>query len=108
MRYLKFQPLVKMSAKYNIDVGFIVLGPDYFFGDPVQNHNGEEGFDRAAWFDKSVKNAAECVPRWLEAVKQIYGQLPEWWYLCVLGLLKTASIVGADAKYSAVGQCFTE
>jgi len=75
----------QLVQDYFAGCGFIVLGPDYFFGDPVQNHNGEEGFDRSAWFDKSVKNAAECVPRWLEAVKQIYG---------------------ADAKYSAVGYCF--
>jgi len=65
--------------------GFTVLGPDYFFGDPIQNHSNEEGFNRGAWMAKSQKIAKECVPRWLEAVKQIYG---------------------ADVKYSAVGYCF--
>lgn len=59
-------PLTKQS-------GFIVLGPDYFFGDPVQDHSGEAGFDQSAWAAKSKKQADECVPRWLEAVKEKYG-----------------------------------
>lgn len=65
--------------------GFTVLGPDYFFGDPIGGHLEEAGWDRAAWMAKSRKNADECVPRWLEAVKEKYGN---------------------DAKYSAVGYCF--
>jgi len=65
--------------------GFTVLGPDYFFGDPVQNHTNEEGWDRPAWIAKSRKAAEECVPRWFEAVKEKYGE---------------------NAKYSAVGYCF--
>lgn len=55
-------------------LGFITLGPDYFFGDPIQNHKDEEGFDRAAWSAKSKKQARESIPRWLEAVKEKYGQ----------------------------------
>jgi hypothetical protein len=50
-----------------------VLGPDYFFGDPIQDHDNEEGFDKPAWMAKSKKQADECVPKWLEAVKEKFG-----------------------------------
>ncbi|KAF8878404.1 Alpha/Beta hydrolase protein [Infundibulicybe gibba] len=64
--------------------GFIVLGPDYFLGDPVYIHT-EETFDRPAWFAKSRAQAAELFPKWVQAVRQIYGE---------------------DAHYCAVGYCF--
>lgn len=50
-----------------------MLGPDYFFGDPIQNHDNEEGFDRGTWMAKTKKGADECVPRWFAAVKEKYG-----------------------------------
>jgi dienelactone hydrolase len=65
--------------------GFHVLGIDYFFGDPVQRHTDEPGWDRAAWSAKSRKQATESTPVWTKAVREIYGE---------------------DAKYSAVGYCF--
>lgn len=54
--------------------GFIAMGLDYFFGDPIQNHDNEEGFDRSAWFAKSRKQADDCLPNWIEAVKAKYGK----------------------------------
>jgi hypothetical protein len=54
--------------------GFIVVGPDYFFGDPIDLHTGKEGWDRQAWMAKSRRAADECVPKWFEAVKEEYGQ----------------------------------
>ncbi|KAF4590084.1 hypothetical protein EYR38_009382 [Pleurotus pulmonarius] len=53
--------------------GYLVLGVDYFLGDPVQNHDGEQGFDRPAWFAKARENAADVLPGWVEGVKQKYG-----------------------------------
>ena len=49
------------------------MGADYFFGDPIQKHTDEEGFDRQAWFQKSRKQAEEAVPKWIEGVRQRYG-----------------------------------
>jgi hypothetical protein len=57
----------------HVNAGFTVLGPDYFFGDPIQNHMNEEGWDRPAWMAKSRKAAGELVPKWFEAVKEKYG-----------------------------------
>jgi hypothetical protein len=54
--------------------GYVVLGPDYFFGDPVHLHNGEAGFDRTAWMEKSRKQAIEALPKWTEAVTEEYGR----------------------------------
>ncbi|TFK23903.1 alpha/beta-hydrolase [Coprinopsis marcescibilis] len=65
--------------------GFHVLSPDYFFGDPVQNHDGEPGFNQTEWLDKSVQQANDSVPGWIRAVRELYGP---------------------NAKYSAVGYCF--
>ena len=62
-----------ITSDNNINAGFTVLGPDYFFGDPIQNHTDEEGWDRAAWMTKSRKGADECIPKWFEAVKEKYG-----------------------------------
>jgi len=75
----------QLIQDYFAEHGFIVVGLDYFFGDPVQNHMGKEGWDREAWMAKTRKGADECVPRWFEAVKEKYGE---------------------TAKYSAVGYCF--
>ncbi|TEB21715.1 alpha/beta-hydrolase [Coprinellus micaceus] len=65
--------------------GFYVAGLDYFFGDPIQAHDGEPGFNQAAWLAKSQRQAEEALPKWLEAVRETYGR---------------------DAKYGAVGYCF--
>ncbi|KAJ2925347.1 hypothetical protein H1R20_g11747, partial [Candolleomyces eurysporus] len=65
--------------------GFNVVGIDYFFGDPVQAHDGEPGFNMTAWFNKSRAQAERALPGWIEAVRTKYG---------------------ADAKYAAVGYCF--
>jgi hypothetical protein len=54
--------------------GFTVLGPDYFFGDPVQSHNNEPGFDRKAWISQAMERATEAVPKWIEAVREKYGE----------------------------------
>ncbi|KAG2005026.1 dienelactone hydrolase [Coprinopsis cinerea AmutBmut pab1-1] len=64
--------------------GFHVLGIDYFFGDPIQNHP-EPGFNITAWLAKSQRQAAEAVPKWKAAVIEQFGE---------------------DAKYAAVGYCF--
>jgi hypothetical protein len=64
---------VATNANSSIDAGFTVLGPDYFFDDPIHKHNDEEGWDRQAWMVKSRKAADECIPEWFEAVKEKYG-----------------------------------
>ncbi|KAH6901013.1 Alpha/Beta hydrolase protein [Coprinopsis sp. MPI-PUGE-AT-0042] len=65
--------------------GFYVLGIDYFFGDTIDKHLANPDFDREAWFHKSRKIAEEAWPRWVEAVRKIYGE---------------------DAIYTAAGYCF--
>ncbi|KAF8186793.1 Alpha/Beta hydrolase protein [Pholiota molesta] len=83
-----FSPLfinAKLLQDYFASQGFYVLGLDYFFGDPVQNHADEPGFDRAAWVKKVKGLADEATPRWIDAVREKYGE---------------------DAKYAAVGYCF--
>ncbi|KAJ3735427.1 dienelactone hydrolase family-domain-containing protein [Lentinula guzmanii] len=65
--------------------GFTVLGIDYFMGDPVHSHDGEEGFDRAKWMEKSHKIAHEVLPKWWKAVNVKYGN---------------------EANYCVVGYCF--
>jgi len=52
-------------------LGYIVLGPDYFFGDSVPNH--EPGRDLQAWLSGSRKPAIDAFPTWLDTVKTKYG-----------------------------------
>ena len=81
--------------------GFTVLGPDYFFGDPVQSHNNEPGFDSRAWASQAMIRATEAVPKWIEAVREKYGQSVDRFNLSAT--LRTIS--GTDnAKYTAVGE----
>jgi dienelactone hydrolase len=76
----------QLIQDYFASHGYTVLGPDYFFGDPIYLHNGEVGFEREPWMEKSMKRAKEAVPKWLEAVKELYGT--------------------ATTKYTTVGHCF--
>jgi len=54
-----------------MELGYLVLGPDYFFGDAVPNH--EPGRDREAWIMGVRKLAIDAFPAWLDAVKSKYG-----------------------------------
>ncbi|TFK63056.1 alpha/beta-hydrolase [Pluteus cervinus] len=75
----------QLLQDYFASHGYHVLGIDYFLGDPIHIHTDDPNFDRQAWIAKSRKQAAELVPKWVEAVREIYG---------------------ADARYSGVGYCF--
>jgi len=79
--YINAQLLQDYYASY----GFIVLGIDYFFGDPIHLHTDEANFDRGAWMAKSREQAKAAFPKWIQGVRDIYG---------------------TDAVYSAVGYCF--
>jgi len=73
----------QLLQDYFASCGYLVLGPDYFFGDAIPNH--EPGRDRQAWIMGSRKPAIDAFPAWLDAVKAKYG---------------------SEKKYCAVGYCF--
>lgn len=74
MCYSFFITLLCSNPDYNCYKGFIVLGPDYFFGDSMGFHRGiEPDFDGEAWVQRQRKPAHEVMPKWLEAVKEKYG-----------------------------------
>ncbi|KAN0087421.1 Dienelactone hydrolase family domain containing protein [Tylopilus felleus] len=64
--------------------GFLVLGPDYFFGAPVQNLPPDR--DKVAWAQEARVAAIKVFPQWFEKVKATYGT--------------------ERTKYVAVGYCF--
>ncbi|KAJ5987745.1 Dienelactone hydrolase [Penicillium waksmanii] len=74
------------------DSGYLVLGLDYFRGDPVWKHRRDRhdssnpDFDYEAWKRKHMSFADEAVPRWIDEVKSSYGQ--------------------TSTKYACVGYCF--
>ncbi|KAG8219214.1 dienelactone hydrolase family-domain-containing protein [Butyriboletus roseoflavus] len=74
----------KLLQDYFASCGFIVLGPDYFFGSAVQDLPANS--DRNAWIEGARAPASEAFPKWLDAVKATYG-------------IETT-------KYTAVGYCF--
>ncbi|TFK21071.1 alpha/beta-hydrolase [Coprinopsis marcescibilis] len=74
----------ELLQDYFASKGFHVLGPDYF-GDPIQNHGGETGFNQTEWLEKSVQQADTKLPGWITKVRGTYV---------------------SNAKYSAVGYCF--
>ncbi|KAF5003991.1 hypothetical protein FDECE_9491 [Fusarium decemcellulare] len=73
------------------DAGYLVLGLDYFRGDPVWKHRksrhdtGNKHFDYEAWKRKHTAFADVAVPKWVQAIKQSYGD---------------------STKYACVGYCF--
>lgn len=71
------------------DAGYLVLGLDYFRGDPVWKHRKdrhdtttEPGFDYEAWKTKHTAFADEAVPRWVQDVRTKYGK-PGTKFACV-------------------------
>jgi dienelactone hydrolase len=74
----------KLLQDYFASCGFIVLGPDYFFGVPIQDLPADR--DKAAWSVEALEKATKAFPKWFEAVKAKYGT--------------------ENTKYTAVGYCF--
>ncbi|TEB26696.1 alpha/beta-hydrolase [Coprinellus micaceus] len=81
----------QLLQDYFATQGYYVLGPDYFFGDPIQKHTTldleplDPNFDLPAWLTKSRAQAAAALPAWVDAVKKRYGP---------------------KAQYTASGYCF--
>jgi dienelactone hydrolase len=74
----------QLIQDYFASCGYLVLGPDYFFGDAVPNH--PPGRDMQTWLAHATKPAVDAFPTWLESVKAKYGT--------------------EKTKYCAVGYCF--
>ncbi|KAG2033014.1 dienelactone hydrolase [Suillus americanus] len=74
----------QLIQDYFASCGYLVLGPDYFFGDAVPNHPPER--DLETWLANALKPAVDAFPAWLEAVKAKYGT--------------------EKTKYCTVGYCF--
>ncbi|ENH74730.1 Protein AIM2 [Fusarium oxysporum f. sp. cubense race 1] len=73
------------------DAGYLVLGLDYFRGDPVWKHRKDRhiqnpDFDYEAWKRKHTAFADVAVPKWVAAVKKNYGT--------------------STTKFACVGYCF--
>ena len=87
-------------------LGYIVLGPDYFFGDHIQDHQ-EPDFKlperRDAWILQMLKNAQEAMPRWLSAVKETYGMYGFAPLQCIR-YVNVINFVGNNAHYCPVGK----
>ncbi|KAF2107786.1 hypothetical protein BDV96DRAFT_557408 [Lophiotrema nucula] len=74
------------------DAGYLVLGLDYFRGDPVWKHrknrndHSNPDFDYEAWKHKHTTFANEAVPRWVKTVSDRYKD--------------------GKTKFACVGYCF--
>jgi dienelactone hydrolase len=63
------------------EAGYLVLGPDYFRGDPVtkyrkdfSNPDENPGFDMNAWMQKHQAFSDPWVPKFVDEVKAKYGE----------------------------------
>lgn len=54
-------------------IGFLIIAPDYFEGEPIQLFSEKPDFDHNAWIDKKLPRAKEITPAWVEAVFEKYG-----------------------------------
>lgn len=71
------------------DAGYLTVGIDYFFGDPVWLHRKDRhdkttdpDFDFEAWWRAKMAGAEKVVPDWVAAVKEQLGR-PGTKYACV-------------------------
>ncbi|OCH86104.1 alpha/beta-hydrolase [Obba rivulosa] len=76
----------KLLQDYFASYDYLVLGLDYFEGDPVHVHTGEADFNVREWIQPKKIRADQLVPEWIDAVKETFGTY--------------------DTKYTAVGYCF--
>ncbi|KAG2140182.1 dienelactone hydrolase [Suillus clintonianus] len=74
----------QLIQDYFASFGYLVLGPDYYFGDSAPNH--PPGRNLQEWVSEARKPAIDAFPGWLAAVKAKYGT--------------------DKTKYCAVGYCF--
>ena len=58
----------------DMSVGYTVLGLDYFMGERFETLMKQPGFVRETWRDKAVAQARELTPKWVQEVRQRYGQ----------------------------------
>ncbi|KAJ3494115.1 hypothetical protein NLJ89_g10877 [Agrocybe chaxingu] len=86
--YGPLYPNMKLIQDFYASNGYTVLGPDYFFGDPIYPHLEDPTFNLTQWISEKVEIANEATPKWLEVVRQNYG------------------VNGKNVKYTAVGYCF--
>lgn len=90
--------------------GFLVVGIDYFEGDPVHNHTDDAGFDKEAWMTNAKSRAAALVPKWTETVKEKFGEgNTAFWRILTDARLDTPG--NSETKYTTVGEnphvCYT-
>lgn len=86
--------------------GFLVLGPDYFFGIPVQNLPPDR--DKVAWSLEARTAAIDVFPKWFEQVKSMHGWTPPISHSPDT-LLNCVCCIGTETtKYVAVGKCPAE
>lgn len=69
-----FLPHNEYIQDYFAQQGYTVLGPDYFFGDYMQNHTEPDFLGRRdAWFAQLLKKARAAMPEWLNTIREMYG-----------------------------------
>jgi hypothetical protein len=73
MVHIYERSLIACHSYYTL--GYLTLGIDYFFGDPIGPYFGKPDFDIGAWVGSKYGPAHEAAPRWLKAVKEKYGTL---------------------------------
>lgn len=93
-----YPPALHAPDSADTDTGYTVLGIDYFFGDRFETLGQQPDFVRETWRDKVVAQAGEFTPKWVEAVRQRYGQKPPPPRVCA-----DVGSGTADVKYFAVG-----
>ncbi|KAJ5444537.1 uncharacterized protein N7458_008409 [Penicillium daleae] len=93
------------------DAGYLVLGLDYFRGDPVWKHRRDRhdqsnpDFDYEAWKKKHMEFADKAVPKWIDEVKRKYGQ-PATKYACVGYCFGAPYVCDELAKESVTASAF--
>jgi len=71
------------------DAGYLVLGLDYFRGDPVWKHRknrhdkSNPDFDYEAWKRKHMAFANEATPKWVDEVSRTYRNSEQTRFVCV-------------------------
>ncbi|PRP79638.1 hypothetical protein PROFUN_10538 [Planoprotostelium fungivorum] len=76
----------KILMDYFASKGFLVLAPDFFSGEKLQELQDQPDFDRTKWIPRHFGNVQKVLDAWVPAAKSQFG--------------------GAQSQYCSVGYCF--
>jgi hypothetical protein len=60
-------------------LGYLVIAPDYFEGDPIHLAREKPDHNRDTWLSSKLARAKQTTPKWIDAVVKEFGMSFQFW-----------------------------